>query len=95
MPDLATASRFGRNLKDAVGHMVSYYYDKDGNIIENENDVVYRIPLEQLKKADIVMGICRCNITVDNLIGALKTNILSHVFVDQQIAQGVVKRLSK
>ncbi len=95
VPDLATASRFGRKLKDAVGHMVSYYYDKDGNIIENENDVVYRIPLEQLKKADIVMGICRCNITADNLIGALKTNIITHVFVDQQIAQKVVKRLSE
>ena len=95
VPDLATASRFGRKLKDAVGHMVSYYYDKDGNIIENENDVVYRIPLEQLKKADIVMGICRCNVTVENLIGALKTNILTHVFVDQQIAQDVVKRLSE
>lgn len=94
VPDLATASRFGRNLKDAVGHMASYYYDKEGNIIESENDTVYRISLEQLKKADIVMGICRCNITVDNLIGALKTNILSHVFVDQQIAEDVVKRLS-
>lgn len=95
VPDLATASRFGKKLKDAVGHMVSYYYDKDGNIIENENDVVYRIPLEQLKKADIVMGICRCNITADNLIGALKTNILTHVFVDQKIAQDVVERLSE
>ncbi len=95
VPDLATASRFGKKLKDAVGHMVSYYYDKDGNIIGNENDVVYRIPLEQLKKAEIVMGICRCNVTVDNLIGALKTNILTHVFVEQQIAQNVVKRLAE
>lgn len=94
VPDLATASRFGKKLKDAVGHMVSYYYDKDGNVIENENDVVYRISLDQLKKADVVMGICRCNVNVENLIGALKTNILTHVFVDQQIAQEVVKRLS-
>lgn len=95
VPDLATASRFGKNLKDAVGHMLSYYYDKDGNIIESDNDVVYRISLEQLKKADIVMGICRCNVTVDSLIGALKTNILTHVFVDQKIAQEVVNRLTQ
>ena len=93
VPDLATASRFGKKIKDAVGHMVAYFYDKDGNIIENENDVVYRIPLDQLKKADIVMGICRCNITVDNLIGALKTGILTHIFVEQQIAQAVVLKL--
>ncbi len=93
VPDLATASRFGKKIKDAVGHMVAYFYDKDGNIIENENDVVYRIPLDQLKKADIVMGICRCNITVDNLIGALKTGILTHIFVEQQIAQEVVLKL--
>jgi len=93
VPDLATASRFGSKIKDAVGHMVSYYYDKDGNIIENENDVVFRIPLEQLKKADIVMGICRCNVTAENLVGALKTGILTHIFVEQQIAQEVVLKL--
>jgi len=75
--------------------MVSYYYDKDGHIIENENDVVFRIPLEQLKKADVVMGICGCNVTVDNLIGALKTGIITHIFVDQEIAQGVAKQLAE
>jgi len=95
VPDLATASRFGNKIKDAVGHMVSYYYDKDGNIIENENDSVFRIPLEQLRKADIVMGICKCNVTVDNLVGALKTGILTHIFVDQKIAQEVIQRLSE
>ena len=94
VPDLATASRFGSKLKEAVGHMVSYHYDKDGNIIENENDIVYRIPLEQLKKADVVMGICRCNVTVENLIGALKTGILTHIFVDQEIGQEIVKKLA-
>ncbi len=93
VPDLATASRFGNKLKDAVGHMVSYYYDIEGNIIENESDIVYRIPLEELREADVVMALCRCNVTVDNLIGALETGILTHVFVDQEIAQEVVKRL--
>lgn len=95
VPDLATASRFGCKIKDAVGHMASYYYDKNGNIIENENDVVFRISLDQLKKANVVMGICRCNVTVDNLIGVLKTGILTHIFVEQQIAQGVLKRLAE
>ena len=93
VPDLATASRFGSKLKYTVGHMVSYYYDKDGNFIESENDIVYRIPLDQLKKADVVMGICGCNVTVENLIGALKTGILTHIFVDQKIAQEVVNKL--
>ena len=95
VPDLATASRFGCKLKDAVGHMVSYYYDKDGNIIESDSDIVYRIPLEQLKKADVVMGICRCNVTVKNLIGALKTGILTHIFVDQEIAKGVLLKIAE
>jgi deoxyribonucleoside regulator len=93
VPDLATASRFGSKLKDIVGHMASYCYGKDGNIIESENDIVYRIPLDQLKKADVVMGICGCNVTVENLIGALKTGILTHIFVDQKIAQEVVNKL--
>jgi len=95
VPDLATASRFGSKLKDAVGHMVSYYYDKEGNIIENENDIVYRIPLEQLRKSKVVMGICRCNVTVENLVGALKTGILTHIFVDQEIAQEAVLKFTE
>jgi deoxyribonucleoside regulator len=95
VPDLATASRFGKKLKDAVGHMASYYYDKEGNIIENENDIVYRIPLEQLRKSDVVMGICSCNVAVENLIGALKTGILTHIFVDQKIAQEVVSKYTE
>jgi len=95
VPDLATASRFGKKLKDAVGHIASYYYDKDGNIIENSNDVVLRISLDQLKKTQVVMGICRCDVTVDNLIGALKSKVLTHLFVDQQIAKELVKRLSE
>jgi len=95
VPDLATASRFGRKLKDAVGHIASYYYDKEGNIIESENDNVYRITLEQLRKSDVVMGICRCNVTAENLIGALKTGILTHIFVDQEIAQEVVLKYSE
>lgn len=95
VPDLATAPRFGSKIKDAIGHMVSYYYDKEGSIIESDNDIVYRIPWEQLKKADVVMGVCRCNVTVENLIGALKTGILTHIFVDQEIAQEVVKRLAE
>ncbi len=41
------------------------------------------------------MGICRCNVTVDNLMGALRTGILTHIFVDQGIAKEVVKRLSE
>jgi deoxyribonucleoside regulator len=94
VPDLATAPRFGKKLKNAVGHMLSYYYDKDGNIIENENDLVYRISLDQLKKADIVMGVCRCNVTVDNLLGALKTNVLTHIFVDEETVQALVKKVA-
>ncbi len=94
VPDLATASRFGSKIKDAVGHMLSYYYDIDGNIIESENDIVFRIPLEQLKKANVVMGVCGCSVTAENLIGALKTGILTHIFVDHKIAKEVVKTLA-
>ncbi len=92
VPDLATASRFGEKIKTAVGHMVSYYYDEDGNVINNDSDLVYRISMDQLKKADVVMGVCRCNTTTKNLIGALKCGIITHIFVDQKIAEEVVKQ---
>ncbi len=93
VPDLATASRFGNKLSAsrAMGHMVSYYYDIDGNIITSEDDLVARIPLEDLKQADIVMGVCNCNTNISTLLGALRTGILTHIFVDERIAAEVIK----
>jgi deoxyribonucleoside regulator len=93
VPDLATASRFGKTLgiKKAVGHMVSYFYDIDGNIIESENDLVTRISLDSLKKADVVLGICHCNINISTLLGALRTGIITHIFVDERIALETIK----
>ncbi len=93
VPDLATASRFGDKLAkhQAVGHMVSYYYDIQGNIIHSDEDLVTRIPLEDLKKADIVMGVCNCNTNISTLLGALRTGILSHIFVDERIAGEIIK----
>ncbi len=92
VPDLATASRFGRKLKDAVGHMASYYYDINGRIIQSENDIVFRISIDQLKQADIVIGLCGSDVSVPNLIGALNTGIITHIFVEQRIAQEAIKQ---
>ncbi len=92
VPDLATASRFGDKLSSlhAVGHMISYYYDIDGNIIESDDDLVIRVPLEDLKNTDIVVGICNCNTNIGTLLGALRTGILTHIFVDERIATEVI-----
>ncbi len=48
VPDQATAMRFGDMLKknDAVGSLLSYFYDVRGNLIEGPNDYVNRISLE-------------------------------------------------
>ena len=94
VPDLATASRFGKRLREAVGHMASYYYDRNGRIIESEHDIVYRVSVEQLRHAEIVIGLCGCEVTVPNLIGALRTGIVTHIFVDHRIAQEAIKQSS-
>ena len=51
VPDQATAMRFGDMLKknDAVGSLLSYFYDVRGNLIEGPNDYVNRISLENSK----------------------------------------------
>ena len=85
VPDLATALRFGNalNEKKAVGKILSYYFDKDGNIIEGENDFSIQISWENLKKIKKVIGIASSKTNKKAIIGALKTGIFTHIILSE------------
>lgn len=93
VPDLATASRFGNALsqRKAVGHILTYYYDADGDFIEEENDLVVRIPLELLKKVPIRIGVCSGNVNANALKGALNTKLITHLFASAKTAEDVIR----
>lgn len=92
VPDQATASRFGHKLaeKKAVGSILSYYYNKSGEIITGDNDFAIRIPLEKITNIKRVIGICDNN-SVKSIIGALKTGFLTHIITDEKTAAEIIK----
>ncbi|NLY19793.1 MAG: transcriptional regulator [Tissierellia bacterium] len=91
-PDLGTSARFGNKLieEKAVGRMIAYFYDKDGNIIESEDDFVIQIPLEVLKMCPNVIGICSANTNKNALIGALNSGILTDIIVKEELIEDLV-----
>jgi deoxyribonucleoside regulator len=92
VPDQATAARFGDLLrkKKAVGMIATYYFDIDGNIIESKDDIVIRIPLEDLHRADKVFVIGGGEKKINAIRGTLKTGLVTHLITDDRTAQALV-----
>lgn len=93
VPDLATALRFGNalNEKKAVGKILSYYFDKEGNIIKGENDFSIQIPWDKLKKIKKVIGIASSKTNKKAVIGALKTGIFTHIIISEKLAEEITE----
>jgi DNA-binding transcriptional regulator LsrR (DeoR family) len=93
VPDQATAARFGNKLRErkAVGMIAAYYFDIDGEIIESENDIVIRIPLEILKKVKRVIAISSGEKKVNATRGALLTGIVTHLVIDEVTARQITE----
>lgn len=92
VPDLATALRFGNilNEKKAVGKILSYYFDKEGNIIKGENDFSIQISWENLKKTKKIIGIASSRTNKKAIKGALKTGIFTHIILSEKLAEDVI-----
>lgn len=93
VPDQATAARFGDKLREerAVGMLATFYYDRNGRLIESENDIVIRIPLESLQKAPTSLAIGFGLEKVNTIIGALNTGLVTHLITDEETAQKIVE----
>jgi DNA-binding transcriptional regulator LsrR (DeoR family) len=93
VPDQATAARFGNKLRErkAVGMITAYYFDIEGNIIESENDIVIRLPLEILRKVKRVIAISGGDKKISSTHGALMTGMVTHLITDEITAQRIMK----
>lgn len=92
VPDLATGLRFGNTLseKKAVGNILSYYFDKKGNVINGDNDFSIEIPLDILKKVKKVIGIVPSNINKNAIIGVLNAKIITHLIISSDSAKSIL-----
>lgn len=87
-PDLASAYRLQskQNIKEVVGEMLTYYYDREGNIVTSDHDFAIRIPLELLRKVDKRVLIVPPNINADAVYGALLTKLFNIIIIDEYLA---------
>jgi DNA-binding transcriptional regulator LsrR (DeoR family) len=93
VPDQATALRFGKTLttRKAVGMILSYYFDKEGNIIQGKNDYAIRIPIDKIRAVKRVIGICSGNSSIQSVYGALRTGYITHLITDEKTAIDLIK----
>ena len=92
VPDHATALRFGDGLQrqGAVGKILSYFYDKDGQIIAGDNDYALQMPHQLLGKVKRVIAICPVEINAKAILGALKTGFITHIILTEEKAKEVI-----
>lgn len=88
-PDFASGARYGDRLIQhrAVGRMIAYYFNVAGQIIDSDQDFVIQIPVEPLRAAPKVIGICAANVGVRALIGALRTGVITHIVARESLVK--------
>lgn len=93
VPDQATAARFSGLLRErkAVGMIATYYYDEDGSFIESPNDIVIRIPLDDMKRTNVFLFVSSGEKKVAAVRGALKTGIVTHLIIDDVTARKLIE----
>jgi deoxyribonucleoside regulator len=96
-PDLATAIRFGKRLSDrkAVGRILAHYFDINGNMIEPENDNVVQIGINRLKSTETVIAMCASNLDTAAVLGVLRTGIVTHVVISDELASKAISHMSE
>lgn len=93
VPDQATAARFGNLLREkkAVGMLATYYFDGVGNLIKSKDDIVIRISLDHLRRAQKVMLIGGGAKKINAIRGSLKTDLVTHLVTDDKTAQSLIE----
>lgn len=92
VPDLATEARFEKKLHSnhAVGMILGYYYDIEGNIIESELDYSIQVPIKSLKKSKRVIGIINARVNTAAAIGAMKLGIFTDIIISDKVVKDLI-----
>jgi len=93
VPDQATAARFGNLLREkkAVGMLATYYFDGDGKLIKSKDDIVIRISLDDLRRAQKVIVIGGGAKKINAIRGTLRTGLVTHMITDDKTAQSLIE----
>ena len=78
-------ARYGRLLseKHAVGRLLAYYFNRQGEIIRSDTDYAIQIPTQLLGRCKHVVGVCSANVRPQTLAGALRTGLIHHIIATE------------
>ena len=93
VPDEATALRFEDALErqQAVGSLLSYYFNVRGEFISGAGDFAVRVPLKTLGQLPKIVAI---GLTAGSkaVLGALRTGLVTHLVVTEDIARKILQK---
>lgn len=74
-----------------IGFILGYFYDINGNILDNNLNNVIQIPLEDLKRTPNRVGIIGNNISLSAILGALRSGILTDICISEKMFNELLK----
>ena len=78
----------------AVGDICGIYYDRDGNIIPSGLEQrIIRISVEQLQNMSTVTAVACGEEKAGAVLGALRTGLVTDLFIDQALAEHIQSRM--
>lgn len=94
VPDHGTALRFGKKLtqEKAVGSLLSYFFNLQGEQIEGDDDYAIQIPLRLLTRIKQVIGIVPLESNTSAVISCLRTGYIRHLVITEQTAKEVLNQ---
>ena len=95
-PDIGIKYRFGNDLmkKNAVGRLLAYYYDVEGNLIDPWINGAMQPDVQQLRSTNQVIAVCSTQLRPECVIGALLTNVIKTILIPESLAEKVIKVLT-
>jgi DNA-binding transcriptional regulator LsrR (DeoR family) len=79
----------------AIGDMVARHFTSEGNQIRTPlDDRILGISFEQLRTAQTVIGVAGGIEKTKAVLGAIRTTLITDLFMDQELAQAVLEKLN-
>ena len=92
-PDVGVKYRFGNDLmkKNAVGRLLAYYYDVQGNLIDPWINGAMQPDMQQLRNSSHVVAVCSTQLRAECVIGALCTNVIKTILIPESLAKKIIQ----
>ena len=92
-PDVGVKYRFGNDLmkKNAVGRLLAYYYDVEGNLIDPWINGAMQPDMQQLRNSGQVVAVCSSQLRPECVIGALHTKVIKTILLPESLAEKVIR----